>query len=148
MHADDSPEKQSITKEFFEKYLSLYDVYISDLVLTEIENTRTAALRNKLKQVVMEHSLKVIETAPEDQEVVFNLAHRYIEEGVIPQRKFDDAIHVAVCVHYEFDVLLSWNFRHLANINKQIRINAVNKKEGYLKELFLLSPMEVLYEEE
>ena len=148
MYADDSPEKQSITREFFEKYLSVYDVHISDLVLTEIENTRNAVLRQKLKKIVMEYNLKVIEAVPKDQQTVFSLARRYVKDGVIPQRQFDDAMHVAMCVHYEFDILLSWNFRHLANINKQIRINAVNKKEGYLKELFLLSPMEVLYEEE
>ena len=148
MYADDSPEKQSITREFFGKYLSVYDVHISDLVLTEIENTRSAVLRRKLKRIVMEYNLKVIETAPKDQQTVFTLARRYVKDGVMPQRKFDDAMHVAMCVHYEFDILLSWNFRHLANINKQIRINAVNKKDGYLKELFLLSPMEVLYEEE
>ena len=45
MYADDSLEKQSITREFFEKYLTVYDVYISDLVLTEIESTRNAILR-------------------------------------------------------------------------------------------------------
>lgn len=148
MYADDSPEKQSITREFFEKYLSVYNVYISGLVLTEIENTRNAVLRQKLNKIVMEYNLKVIEAAPKYQQTVFSLARRYVKDGVIPQRKFDDAMRVAMCVHYEFDILLSWNFRHLANINKQIRINAVNKKEGYLKELFLLSPMEVLYEEE
>ena len=148
MYADDSPEKQSITREFFEKYLSVYNVYISGLVLTEIESTRNAVLRRKLKKIVMEYDLKVIETAPKDQQTLFSLARRYVKDGVIPRGKFDDAMHVAMCVHYEFDILLSWNFRHLANINKQIRINAVNKKEGYLKELFLLSPMEVLYEEE
>jgi predicted nucleic acid-binding protein len=148
MYADDSPEKQSITREFFEKYLSVYDVFISDLVLTEIESTRNAVLREKLKTIVVGYNLKIIEAAPKDQQTVFSLAHRYVKDGVIPQRKFDDAMHVAMCVHYEFDILLSWNFRHLANINKQIRINAVNMKEGYLKELFLLSPMEVLYEEE
>jgi predicted nucleic acid-binding protein len=148
MYADDSPEKQSITKEFFKKYLFVYDVHISDLVLTEIENTRNATLRKKLIKVIKEYDLKTFEIAPKDQQPVFNLAHKYIEDGVIPSRKFDDAVHVAMCVHYEFDILLSWNFLHLANINKQIRINAVNKKEGYLKELFLLSPMEVLYEEE
>ncbi len=26
------------------------------------------------------------------------------KEKIIPQRKFDDAVHVAICVYYEFDV--------------------------------------------
>ena len=42
--ADDAPEKQSITNEFFEKYLSAYDVSVSSVVLAEIENTRQVVL--------------------------------------------------------------------------------------------------------
>jgi hypothetical protein len=40
----------------------------------------------------------------------------------------------------------NWNFKHLANINKQIKINVINKHNGYMKELNLLNPMEVVYE--
>ena len=91
--------------------------------------------------------LPVIHVEPKDQERIFDLARMYLKERIIPQRKFDDAVHVAICVYYEFDILLSWNFRHLANIDKQIRVNAANKKQGYLKELYLLNPMEVIYED-
>ncbi len=147
MYADDAPEKQGLTNEFFKKYLSVYDVYVSSLVLTEIENTQDAALRKKLLDVVKEYDLAVINIEPEDQERIFDLARMYVKERISPQRKFDDAMHVAICAYYEFDVLLSWNFRHLANIDKQIRVNAANKTQGYLKELFLLNPMEVIYED-
>ena len=44
--------------------------------------------------------------------------------------------------------MLSWNFRHLANIQKQMKINALNRIEGYTKDLFMLNPLEVLYEKE
>lgn len=74
------------------------------------------------------------------------LGNKYIKEGIIPVQKIDDAMHVAFATYYEFDILLSWNFRHLANIKKQMAINAVNESEGYLKKLSLLNPMEVMYE--
>ena len=147
VYADDAPEKQSLTNEFFRKYLSVYDVRVSSLVLTEIENTNNIALRNKLKSVIEKYDLPVINAESEDQEKIFDLARTYLKERIIPQKKFDDAVHVAICVYYEFDILLSWNFRHLANIDKQIRVNAANKKQGYLKELYLLNPMEVIYED-
>lgn len=147
VYADDAPEKQSLTNEFFKKYLSVYDVRVSSLVLTEIENTNNIALRNKLKSVIEKYDLPVINAESEDQEKIFDLARMYLKERIIPQKKFDDAVHVAICVYYEFDILLSWNFRHLANIDKQIRVNAANKKQGYLKELYLLNPMEVIYED-
>lgn len=146
VYADDAPEKQSITKEFFAAHLDKYDVCISPLVLAEIENTRDTELKKKLRSVVEKYNIDIIDVAEKDEEAVYALARRYVKEKIIPANKFDDAVHIAICVYYGFDILLSWNFRHLANINKQIQVNAVNAKEGYLKELFLLNPMEVIYE--
>ncbi len=146
MYADDAPEKKSLTHEFFAKYLDKYEVFISPLVLAEIESTNDAGLRKKLRAVIEEHEIEMLEIGPQDQDIVYALAEKYIKEKIIPARKFDDAVHVALCVHFGFDILLSWNFRHLANIRKQIQVNAINRKVGYLKEIFLLNPMEVIYE--
>ncbi|MEW5692593.1 MAG: hypothetical protein AB1765_04790 [Candidatus Hydrogenedentota bacterium] len=46
------------------------------------------------------------------------------------------------------DILLSGNFKHLANIYKQFDINAINKKEGYVYPLALTNPFEVMYEKD
>lgn len=148
VYADDAPEKQNVTKEFFAQYLDKYEVCISSLVLTEIENTRNGELKQKLRNVVAKYNVKIIDIEEKDQEVIYALAKIYIKEKVIPVKKFDDAVHIAICVYYGFDILLSWNFRHLANITKQIQVNAVNIKQGYLKELFLLNPMDVIYEKD
>jgi len=59
-----------------------------------------------------------------------------------------DAMHVAISTVFEFDILLSWNFEHLANINKQIQVNALNEKRGYLKRLNLLTPLGVMSNED
>jgi len=146
VYADDAPEKQSITKEFFAVYFDKYDVSISSVVLAEIENTRDEALRKKLLGVVEKHDIPVMDIAEKDQETIYALANKYVKAKIIPANKFDDAVHIAICAYYNFDILLSWNFRHLANINKQIQVNALNAKEGYSKELFLINPMEVIYE--
>jgi len=45
------------------------------------------------------------------------------------------------------DILLSWNFKHLANIKKQMGVKLVNERNGYLYPLLLTTPMEVLYED-
>jgi predicted nucleic-acid-binding protein len=50
-------------------------------------------------------------------------------------------------IENEMDILLSWNFKHLANIKKQILVNSVNEREGFLKKLNLLSPLEVQNED-
>ena len=73
-------------------------------------------------------------------------ANNYIKAGVIPHNKVEDAQHLAFATFYEFDILLSWNFKHLANINKQMLVNGINLQKGYNKTLLLLNPMEVIYE--
>jgi hypothetical protein len=50
----------------------------------------------------------------------------------------------AIATVYEFDILLSWNFRHLASINKNVKINGVNRRMNYWKELKIITPLEVI----
>ena len=59
--AEDSPEKQAVTCEFFDDYLDKYKVFISHLVLTEIEQTQNIQLKNKLKNVVKKYNLEILE---------------------------------------------------------------------------------------
>jgi hypothetical protein len=77
---------------------------------------------------------------------ILELAQKYIDTKIIPEKYLDDAQHIAFAVYYEFDILLSWNFKHLANINKQILINGINMLLGYTKQIYLLNPMEVIDE--
>ena len=72
-----------------------------------------------------------------------NLAYAYLAAGVVPEKNFNDALHVAITTIHEFDVLLSWNFRHLANINKEARFMEVNCSKGYLKPFKITTPYEV-----
>jgi hypothetical protein len=41
------------------------------------------------------------------------------------------------------DILLSWNFKHLANIRREKLIAEINQTTGYPELLRLLSPLEV-----
>ena len=43
----------------------------------------------------------------------------------------------------EMDILLSWNFKHLANVRREARVATVNQEEDYWHPLRLLSPLEV-----
>ena len=133
---------------FFDDYLDKYKVFISHLVLTEIEQTQNTQLKNNLNNVVKKYNLEILEISKDDQQKIFNLAQKYIKNKIITGKYFDDAIHVATSTYFDFDILLSWNFRHIANITKQIAVNNINQSEGFSKELYLLNPMEVIYNEE
>ena len=148
LSADDAPEKRDVTVEFFEEQIRLYDAAISDVVLFEIGKTTDPMKRRRLEEVVEKYRLAILELSPEQMTQIEELADGYVRDDIIPLKKREDALHVAISTVLEFDVLLSWNFRHLANIHKQIQINAFNESSGYLKRLNLLTPLEVMDEEE
>lgn len=82
LFADDSPEKREITLRFWDILkLGLYDIVISDVLLTEISRSEMPSsqeLENKLSEIVLE-----IVSVNED---IFSLSQKYIDEGIIPQR--------------------------------------------------------------
>ena len=145
LFADDVPELKGITREFFELYVrtGLYDVFISEVVVAEIERTAGPALRHQLRAVAETYALPALTSSDE----VGPLVTEYIGAGVIPPTHVDDARHVAIATCNEMDILLSWNFKHLANIKKQIGVRAVNERNGYFHPLLLTTPMEVTYED-
>jgi predicted nucleic acid-binding protein len=59
------------------------------------------------------------------------LAAGYIAQKVVPADYTDDARHVAVCSVARLDYLVSWNFKHLANVRRETGFNAVNVLQGY-----------------
>lgn len=138
-YADDAPEKKEITIRFFDKIKSgVYEIFISDVVLEEISRANEDK-RLLLLDVIKNHSPKRLSIGEE----IVVLAQKYIAEGILPANKVEDAMHSAIATFFEMDALISWNLKHLANLMKMNMINAVNLKEGYLKRLELITPMEV-----
>lgn len=142
-YADDAPEKREVTHIFFEKIKrGEYEIFISDTVIQEI-NKADKRKKQLLIELIREYEPTLLHI---DEESV-DLAQKYIFQGVLPANKIEDAIHAAVATVYETDALISWNLKHLANFRKMEMINGINLKEGYLKRLALITPMEVSDEE-
>ena len=59
------------------------------------------------------------------------LSGHYMAQKVVPVDYTDDARHVAVCSVARLDYLVSWNFKHLANVRREAGFNAVNVLQGY-----------------
>jgi len=60
-----------------------------------------------------------------------DLAGHYLAQKVVPVNFTDDARHVAVCSVARLNYLVSWNFKHLANVRREAGFNAVNVLQGY-----------------
>lgn len=138
--SQDSIEFKNITIDFFEQCASNYDIYISDIVILEINKNTNLELKEKMLELLNSYGIKKLET----KEEIKNISRIYLESGIIPKNKVEDALHVAFTTYYEMDILLSWNFKHLANVHKEQKIMIENTKMGYLHALRLLSPLEVI----
>jgi predicted nucleic acid-binding protein len=139
--ADDSPDKKEITVDFFNN-AAHYEIYISEIVLLEIEKAENAKKRDLLSLIAEKRPIML-----ELNQEILSLAGEYLTDGVIPENKREDAIHAAVASFYEIDALISWNYRHLANLIKSEKINGINIRNGYRKTIEIVTPMEVYYDE-
>ncbi|MEK7449452.1 MAG: hypothetical protein AAB019_08210 [Planctomycetota bacterium] len=145
LFADDAPEKRDITKDFFSKVKTGdYEIYVSGLVLQEIESTGDVLKRKGLLEAI---SLYKPTLLTEERNVDL-LAQRYIDQATIPKRFRDDALHIAYAVVNQMDVVVSWNLKHIVNIKTRREVNALNKLEGF-SEIDIATAEEVIsYEQE
>lgn len=143
LFADDSPERREVTIQFWDILkLGLYDIVISEVLLTEISRSEIPSaleLEDRLSELVVE-----IVSVNED---IFSLAQKYIDEGIIPQKYQDDALHIALATYNEADAVISWNFKHMVKLKTIRGVNGINKMLGY-KELEILTPQSWLQEDD
>ena len=97
---------------------------------------------------------EILSTLPESNvEGVFlteeaeTLAWNYIDEGAVGAKHIVDAQHIAIASVERVDVLVSWNFRQIVNLDRIRAFNSVNLKLGY-PILEIRSPQEVVHEKE
>ncbi|MDF1572031.1 MAG: hypothetical protein P1P82_10475 [Bacteroidales bacterium] len=60
-----------------------------------------------------------------------DLAKLYLDEGVVSAKFFEDALHIAIAKIFQINVVASWNFKHIVNLDKIRMYNSVNIKNGY-----------------
>lgn len=126
----------------FEKLIAgEFNLLFSTVTLDELENApeRVRALVKKLKV----SNTEFLETISE----AVDLAMEYICEGVVGESSFADCLHIALATIYGADYLISWNFKHIVNVQRIRGYNAINLKNGY-KLLEIRSPKDFLIYED
>jgi len=74
------------------------------------------------------------------------LANAYIYEKVVGETSLADCRHIALATVNKVDVLASWNFKHIVNLNKIKGYNSVNLRLGF-KMIEIRSPKDLIYYE-
>jgi hypothetical protein len=113
---------------------------LSTLTVQELASA-PAEVRQRLAAVPEAH----IETLQLDAEAK-DLAEAYVAAGVLTVKMRADAQHIAMATVGRVDVLVSWNFRHIVNLQRIHGYNSVNLRRGYPM-IEIRTPREVLSDE-
>lgn len=126
------------TKILFDKIIEgTYKVIYSQLTDAEL-SPAPMQVRN-LISTLPEISKEFISTSDE----AAYLADQYITENVVGKTSRTDCTHIALATLHDADILVSWNFKHIVNVNRIRGYNAVNSKLGH-KILEIRTPREIL----
>lgn len=131
-------EFSAYSAQLFDRFRRGLDVLVlSDLTLAELEGAPP-----QVREVLQGVPTEALE------EITFNaeasdLAEEYLATGVIGAAHLEDARHIATATVQRVDVLVSWNFKHIVNLDRIRGYNSVNLRLGYTL-LEIRSPLEVL----
>ncbi len=98
---------------------------VSDLLDLELINAP-----KHVKELLFKYSRNFFERVELSAETV-SLADKYITEKVVGKTSIADCRHIAMATIYKVDVLASWNFKHIVNLERIKGYNSVNLKCGY-----------------
>ncbi len=131
--------------EFSEWSNQLFDAFedgielliLSDLTLQELEFAREE-VRNKVRKIPKTNLIHI----GINNEAI-ELAETYIAEGALTKKSYNDALHIALGTIFNVDVLASWNFKHIVNLERIRLYNSINLRHGH-KMIEIRTPREIL----
>jgi predicted nucleic acid-binding protein len=120
-------------EEFEEATIKLFERLNNNEVVFVVSDLLDLELINAPQQV-REHLLKFsadkFERVELTEEAVI-LADSYINEKVVGKTSLEDCRHIALATIHKVDVLASWNFKHIVNLDRIKGYNSVNLRLGY-----------------
>jgi predicted nucleic acid-binding protein len=131
-------EFQEFTKPLFERInKGEFTIIFSTMLETELEFAP-----EKVRKLVLSIESEDTEFV-EETDIAVELATEYITENVVGKTSYPDCLHIALATINQADILISWNFKHIVNVDRIRGYNSINIKNGY-KQLDIRSPRELM----
>ena len=100
-------------------------ILVSDLL--EAELLRAPEFVKELIGNIDEKNKEKIKLSPQ----AIDLADKYIEAKVVGKTSRADCQHIAIATICNANVLVSWNFKHIVNLDRIRGYNGINFQNGY-----------------
>ena len=133
-------------EEFKVPTQKLFDLFKNGTYIPVISSHVLAELNQGAPDYVKKN-LETLEYEENDvSDEMIKLAEKYLELKIVSENYYGDALHIAIATVLCVDLLVSWNFKHIVNLNRIKLFNSVNLREGY-GILEIRTPMEVINNE-
>lgn len=117
-------------------------IIISDLL--EAELLRAPEFIKELLTSIPERQIEKVRLSAE----AIELADKYIDAKVVGKTSRGDCQLIAIATICKADILVSWNFKHIVNLDKIRGYNGINYQSGYTM-IEIRTPKEIIkYENE
>ena len=121
-------QKRRVTEVLFaEVEGGRHRAHISPLVLREVAADPEFAHRRALLDGINRWRPTVLAQT----EAIMELGRAYVEEGIVPERYEDDAVHIAYAVLYQIDAIVSWNMAHIVKVRTRREVSRYNRGAGF-----------------
>jgi len=120
-------------EEFREATAKLYERLDNNEIIFVISDLLDLELINAPQQVrehLLNYSANKFQRIELTEEAI-KLADTYITEKVVGKSSLEDCRHIALATIHKVDVLASWNFKHIVNLDRIKGYNSVNLRLGY-----------------
>jgi predicted nucleic acid-binding protein len=135
-------EFKDATRELFKRFENNEITFVvSDLLDLEL----IGAPKN-VRELPYKFSADKFERVELTDEAVV-LADTYIAEKVVGKTSLEDCRHIAIATINKVDVLASWNFKHIVNLDRIKGYNSVNYRLGYPM-IEIRSPKDLIHYED
>jgi predicted nucleic acid-binding protein len=133
-------ENRLATRKWWEIAQHSCELVTSQAVLIELARGESRHVPSRLAMLARLGRL-------EAEESVYATAGVYIRRKAMPADPLGDALHLALASHHKCDLLVTWNYRHLANRSKFNHIRRINRELGLFVPR-IVSPKTLLEEDQ
>ena len=119
-------EFKEVTIALFQRLENREIIFVvSDLLDLELINAP-----QKVRELLYNYTTDKFERVELTEEAI-KLADTYVAEKVVGRTSLEDCRHIALATINKVDVLASWNFKHIVNLDRIKGYNSVNLRMGY-----------------
>jgi len=131
--------RQQMTIEWWSQHSHRFEMFSSQAVITEASRGDSEMARARLDLMSDVPLLDL-------DDPVGDVAQRLLDDGIVPEKASEDAIHISCAAVHRMDYLLTWSCRHIANPQIRRRIREALSSMGIIM-LVICTSEEFIFDE-